>query len=94
MDFQFSQFGDLLTPTISDGDVDMNNPILTSSRLLTLDESDAYFPLTSSKEHELELATDKHSSENRDDIDQLKQDDLFSTFDFTDLNKLDRSGKL
>ncbi|CAF4640576.1 unnamed protein product, partial [Rotaria sp. Silwood1] len=94
MHFQNNQVGELLTPTINDGDVNSItpiNPILTSNDLFSFDDNDICFSSVLSKKNEYELPTKENMNENSDNNEQQQQYDLFSTFEFPVLNELDKT---
>ncbi|CAF3412630.1 unnamed protein product [Rotaria sp. Silwood1] len=94
MHFQNNQVGELLTPTINDGDVNSItpiNPILPSNDLFSFDDNDICFSSVLSKKNEYELPTKDNMNENSDNNEQQQQYDLFSTFEFPVLNELDKT---
>jgi len=76
---------DLLTPSINDGGVNKLNSSLTSLDFYLLDDIDAYLSPIQSKNTKNDLIND-----NINDNSQY-QEELFSDFDFSDLNNLDEN---
>jgi len=76
---------DLLTPSINDGGVNKLNSSLTSLDFYLLDDIDAYLSSIQSKNTKNDLIND-----NINDNSQY-QEELFSDFDFSDLNNLDEN---
>jgi hypothetical protein len=85
-----------MTPILNHGGVNEINPILTSNNISSLDDNDIYFSSISSKKNEYELTPKDNPNQNSDNNNnnhQQQQDDLFSTFDFSVLSELSRTGK-
>ena len=83
MDFQYEHAGELLTPTINDGDVNSVNPItpiLTSNDLFSFDGHDICFSSVTSKKNEYELFTKDNISENNDNNEQQQQQQQYDLF--------------
>jgi hypothetical protein len=79
---------DLLTPSINDGGVNKLNSSLPSLDFYLLEDIDAYLPPIQSKTNTNDLINDSNNDNSQ------YQDDLFSDFDFSELNDLEeKSGR-
>jgi len=77
---------DLLTPSINDGGINKLKSSLTSLDFYLLDDIDAYLSPIHSKTNKIDLNND---SLNENSQHQEDQDDIFSDFDFSDINNLE-----
>jgi len=76
---------DLLTPSINDGGVNKLNSSLTSLDFYLLDDIDAYLSPIQSEKTKNDLINDSLNDNSQ------YQEELFSDFDFSDLNNLDEN---
>jgi hypothetical protein len=76
---------DLLTPSINDGGVNKLNSSLTSLDFYLFDDIDAYLSPIQSKKTKNDLINDSLNDNSQ------YQEELFSDFDFSDLNNLDEN---